>query len=111
MGHTRNSKPRPIDVRRPNDNLILSVAEKNEEVKWVLEQYRRLYSNFRLADQTSGSPNAKASDTAVFNKCQFLLEYALGLTMSDVRVHVAREVRWITPEGEQLRARALGEFS
>lgn len=113
--YDENKPKRPVDRTRQDNGLSLTVKEKNAEVAWVLRQYKRLYSNYRIAERdlqiAEQNGRHRVSDTIMFNRAQFCLEYALGLTIPVAKEAVAEDLRWLTPELKQLRNRALGKFS
>lgn len=93
-----------------------SAADKNEEILWVLEKFRGLYSNYRNAErlvQIDEQNNRRGRETlnhiADFNRCQFQLEFALGVEMPLPKIQSAKSLHWVTYELNALRERALGE--
>ena len=97
-------------------NREITVADKDEEVLWVLEKFRNLYSNYRNAErlvqideQNSRRGREVLNHIADFNRAQFQLEFALGVEMQPTRLIAARSLHWISYELSALRERALGE--
>jgi hypothetical protein len=107
---------RPKDRLKSNDVAPVTRAEANAQTTWVIGEFRKLYSAYRLAEhnlvvaEQNKQTHMTLKLTALFNKAQFQLEWAMGLTPSAVMESVATDLRWITPELKQLRDRSTGDF-
>lgn len=111
---SESRQPRPKDMRRSPDLITMTVRDKNKEVEWVISELRKVYSAYRHAEHALRGAEEKGEPTrlpmAMFNKAQFQLEYMLGCNTSIVTELAVRQMRWLTPEMEQMRLRALGKF-
>ena len=63
-----------------------------------------------MAEQNNRKGRELMNLTAIFNRAQWQLEFALGITLPGSQEAIGRELRWATPELEQLRHRAKGTF-
>lgn len=106
--------PRKQPEVKVKSRRVITAREKDREVAWVVEQLRKRYVTFRMAEtnlQTAEQNNRGGKDlrelVALFNSAQFCLEFCLGVKIPDARLAAAEDLRWVTPEMKALRARTI----